>query len=457
MFVDNRSVKAIALIIAVIGLAACGSREDVAEDVETLSNPDSAPEYVGESERSEPEDGAEESLVVSGAGVARMDVDSCATFTDINSVDVTKAEADFSSPLPIETLGTVNNLNAPYPDNWVVIHDANFHSMIDGRFVVFDVSAEARGMKGSFHGGRIGGFEISQERQEAYVATTYHSRGITGERTDILAVHDLCTFKKKAEMVLPPILSTMTPMKNRVRLSGDESFAFAYNFTPASSVSVIDVDQLTVLNEVQIPGCALIYPMGKRGFASVCGDGSVSGFVLDKAGKVLSEHRTDKIIDFDGNAMFMKPARFGTTLNFPTFQGDMHQFDLSNGTPKFSGSWSLTTPEEREQNWRPGGWQLVTAHEERGEIFVLMHPEGGEGTHKNPGIEIWVFDEKTGDRKRKIELSLPAVSIVATRDFLVATNVEMALDVYRLSDGALARTVGGAAHTPLLVYTSDAR
>ena len=130
----------------------------------------------------------------------------------------------------------------------------------------------------------------------------------------------------------------------------------------------------------------------------------------------------------------------------------MQRFQLSDEGVKHIAAYPLTTAEEKAANWRPGGWQLITAHEERGEVFVLMHPNGQEGTHKNPGLEIWVFDADTGEKKRVLPLQLPAVSIAATADYIIATNVEMNLDVYDIKTGDYVRLIGQTAHTPLLVY-----
>jgi methylamine dehydrogenase heavy chain len=47
--------------------------------------------------------------------------------------------------------------------------------------------------------------------------------------------------------------------------------------------------------------------------------------------------------------------------------------------------------------WRPGGVQIGAVHQSFGKLFVPMH-HGGEGTHKEGGSEIWVFDLKSHQR-----------------------------------------------------------
>jgi len=48
-------------------------------------------------------------------------------------------------------------------------------------------------------------------------------------------------------------------------------------------------------------------------------------------------------------------------------------------------------------HWRPGGQQLAAIHGALGRLYVPMH-SGGEGSHKQGGSEIWVFDLKTHHR-----------------------------------------------------------
>jgi methylamine dehydrogenase heavy chain len=41
--------------------------------------------------------------------------------------------------------------------------------------------------------------------------------------------------------------------------------------------------------------------------------------------------------------------------------------------------------------WRPGAQQVGALHRGLGRLYVPMH-QGGEGTHKDGGTELWVFD-----------------------------------------------------------------
>ncbi len=360
----------------------------------------------------------------------------------------------YDTPLGEEETGISNTLSVPYDQNWAIIHDANFHSMIDGRFIVFDSDAKSSAYKGTMHGGTVGGLAVSKTRGEIYIATTYHARGISGERTDIIAIHDPVTLEKQSEIIVPAKRGANMPFKNGFRLSGDESLAFNYNFTPAASISVVDMAGRKFLKEIPIPGCTLAYPMGAKGFASLCGDGTMMGVSLDGAGNVVKETRSTQFNNIDDDSLFLKHARFGDTLYFPTFTGYMQPVDLSSDTPTPLEKWSLLTKAERTAHWRPGGWQLI-AGDSAGMLYILMHPDGVEGSQKNGGPEVWVFDVGQKKRVRKIPLKTWGVSVAVVGEKFIVTNAEMQLDIYDVASGIFSHTFGDGIFTPFIVYTGQ--
>ena len=79
-----------------------------------------------------------------------------------------------------------------------------------------------------------------------------------------------------------------------------------------------------------------------------------------------------------------------------------------------------------------------------GRLFVLMHPQGKEGSHKGGGSEVWVFDAEKKMRLARIPLETWGFSIEATRSnpaFLVVTNIDMGTDVYLADSGEHLRTL----------------
>ena len=102
---------------------------------------------------------------------------------------------------------------------------------------------------------------------------------------------------------------------------------------------------------------------------------------------------------------------------------------------------------------------MLASADSAGNLYFLMHPEGYDGSHKDPGVEVWVFDSESGQRTSRIALALPALSINVTRDdepLLVATNVNMEVDVYDARSGEHVRTLGNfGQETPLTLWVAQ--
>ena len=58
-------------------------------------------------------------------------------------------------------------------------------------------------------------------------------------------------------------------------------------------------------------------------------------------------------------------------------------------------SWSLLDKSGKDRGWRPGGYNLLAVNRANKRLYVGMHPNGAEGTHKTPAAEIWVYDLTT--------------------------------------------------------------
>ena len=43
----------------------------------------------------------------------------------------------------------------------------------------------------------------------------------------------------------------------------------------------------------------------------------------------------------------------------------------------------------QDRGWRPGGYNLLAVNRANKRLYVGMHPNGAEGTHKTPAAEIW--------------------------------------------------------------------
>ncbi len=357
--------------------------------------------------------------------------------------------------LPTEPMPHVESLSADYPQSLIFVHDANFDALIAARVVLVDVASDTRNYKGALDASQFASFTESGEREELYVAETFYSRGTRGERTDVLTIYDKENLAPIDEISLPGgKRGQVVVNRYSIQLVDQDRFMFLFNFTPAASVLMLDMVNRTILSETSIPGCALIYPTGKRGFSSLCSNGSMYSAQFDAKGQLIHQERIDPFFNVDNDPLFDKPVFIGHTAYFPSFHGMMQAIDLSDKTPRPGKPWSLLSEAEQQENWRPGGWQVASVSEE-GMIYVLMHPGGANGSHKDGGSEIWTFNPKTQKRINRLKLKNWGVSIELTSGdtpYIVVTNADMQLDIYAAKTAKWIKMIGGTAAMPLNLH-----
>ncbi|MDE0154015.1 MAG: amine dehydrogenase large subunit [Gammaproteobacteria bacterium] len=361
--------------------------------------------------------------------------------------------------LPVETIPNVETLPASYPDTWVYAHDTNFFSLSDAKVVLIDVAAENRNYKGSIPSSHFPSFLAATTRPEVYVAESLYSRRMRGERTDLVTIYDKVNLAPVGEVVLPGAKRGMiVTHKNTLQFLDNEKLLLVYNFTPSTSVSVVDIENRAFLAEVGIGGCVMIYPSQQRSFGSLCNDNTMLVTHLDEKGMISKQERTPAFFDADTDPIFAKPAVIDGVYYFPSFKGMVHPVDMNAADPGMVDAWSLLQEQDRQENWRPGGWQIATAHEASGRLFMLMHPDGEDGSHKGGGTEVWVFDVDAKKRVGRIVLKEWGVSIEVTKGehpYLAVTNGNMDLDVYSVDTGEWLRFIGGRAfETPFILHAS---
>ena len=363
----------------------------------------------------------------------------------------------YPTPLASEEMllnESIDDVNAGY----VFVHDLNFGSLISGRVIVFDALAENRNFKGQISAGQFAAFGHAPSRNELYVAETFYSRGVRGDRTDLLAIYDANSLDIEHEIILPNNNRGLNvPLKGNMKISQDESFAFIYSFTPSSGVIVVDLNRRRVVNEISIPGCSMIYPFRERGFALHCGDGAMVAYDLDRRGQVVSEHSTEEFHDIDNHPMFLTGARVGDMMYWPTFTGQLVSADFSTSPPTPTDSWNFVG----DTGYLPSGWQLITAAP-TGMLYVIMLADAQPGFHKLGGDEVWEIDPIAKKVVRKIKLNSWAFSIEALKTqepiLIVAapTEVNFSIDVYDLNTEKPIRSIGGfLANTFALLHASE--
>jgi methylamine dehydrogenase heavy chain len=313
-------------------------------------------------------------------------------------------------PLPAEHL-TVTTVPPNNPHRIYVLDDA-FINEIDARVHLFDGDTYRR--LGQIDAGFNPGFNLSPDGKTTVVGTTYFARGSHGARTDVVEFTDNSTLTVTHEIVLPPKRAMTVPTYFNLGYSADSHFLYVSYVTPAASFGVLDPAKGAVIDEIDTAGCVLVIPSGPNRVSSVCESGRLLTVTLDAQGHEASRAMSDAFFDPDTDPVFVQGIPTTDGFAFLSFLGEVHEVDFSGPQPLFHKPWSLLSAADKAQHWRPGGTQVGAVHRKLGKLFVPMH-RGGEGTHKNGGTEIWVFDMKTHERVARWPLApqkLPAVVAV---------------------------------------------
>lgn len=311
--------------------------------------------------------------------------------------------------LPVDTI-TVREL-APATPYRMYLNDAAFPHIIDGKLLVIDGrTLKLEGMIGTAY---VAHTELSPDRQDILVATTYYARLNRGERTDQVEIYDAATLKLKQEIVLPPRRALALPYKGLLRSSADGRYIFVQNATPATSVSVVDRRLGKFVGEVPTPGCWAIYTPASVSdrFSTLCGDGTMLTVILDADGKIKARAKSARFFDADDDALFISAVASGDVQHFVSYTGNVRSVDIVGDTAVAQPAWSLLRKADAKAKWRPGGYQLAALHQASGTLYVGMHRRGAEGSHKNPADEVWAFD--LASRKRVARAAAPGTISLA--------------------------------------------
>jgi methylamine dehydrogenase heavy chain len=345
--------------------------------------------------------------------------------------------AEFPAPLPPDPTLRVDKLPAKYPTGWAFLNYAS------DRIELRNVGSDSREVKAELPGRDSATLLVSDKRPEVYVADTVWSRGVRGTRTDFITVYDSQTLDVAGEIVLPGTKRALiTAMEGMFAFTDDQRMGLVFNFTPAASVTVVDLVKRQPLSEIDIPGCSLVYPSGTRGFSTLCSSGTLLSIRLDANGKVAGRNESKQFNPLDTDPLFTASAMLNGIRYFPSLHGRIQPIDMKTEEVKVLPDWSLVSPAEKAANWRPSGWQVL-ASDDKSLLYVLMQAGAEEGTHKNPATEVWVFNPATKTRVKRMRLVRPGSSIALTHgaEPLVLVQAGERLDVYEPQGGSLVRSL----------------
>jgi methylamine dehydrogenase heavy chain len=345
--------------------------------------------------------------------------------------------ADFPTPLPAETIPKVETLPQKYPADWTFLNYAS------DRIQLRNVGSDSRDVKGELQAHDSATILVSDRRPELYVADTVWSRGNRGVRTDFITIYDRQTLNAVGEIVLPGgKRALITAMEGLTTFTDDQRMELVFNFTPASSVTVVDLVKRQVLGEIEIPGCSLVYPSGSRGFSTLCASGTLLSVRLDANGAVIGRSESKAFNPLDTDPLFTASTTIGGVRYFPSLHGRIQPIDMKSDEVKVLADWPLVGAADQAGHWRPSGWQIVASDEQK-LIYVLMQADAYEGSHKDPAGEVWVYDAAAKSRVKRLRLVRPGSSIALTHtaEPLLLVQAGERLDVYDSRTGSLMRSL----------------
>lgn len=250
-------------------------------------------------------------------------------------------------------------------------------------------------------------------RREFYAAESYFSRGVYGERTDILAIYDFENLSPVAEVVIPNHMARLA-VRRHLGLMNNGRYVAVLNMNPGQSVSIVDVEDRVFVYEASTPGCAVIMPVGESDFLQVCGDGTLQLIQLELSGFEENRVRSEVFFNVIEDPIFDRATRSADGWFLITHAGTIFEVGSDGGEINIGDGWSVL--QDDEEGWRPGGRnEIIAAHQELGLVYVIMH-QGGVDTHHEAGDEIWVLDVNTQRRLHRIELDYTASSIMVTQE-----------------------------------------
>ena len=274
--------------------------------------------------------------------------------------------------------------------------------------------------------------EIDKQRKQFYAPETYYSRGVHGERTDVVAIYDFDNLSPVAEVDIPEKIAVLGFRRHVGMLSGGRHF-LVFNMTPAQSVTVVDVEERTFVGEISTPGCAMIMPVANNDFLMICGDGTLQLIQLDDEGQETNRERSKKFFEVLDDPVFDRPVPTPGGWLLISHSGKAFDVGAEGSKISVSKAWSLLDEEDEEQKWRPGGGEFASLHAPTGLLYVLMHKAEKDYTHHDPGTEIWVMSASDRRRLERIELEVPANSLFVTQTGepkLIVGDEEGGLHVY---------------------------
>ena len=225
-------------------------------------------------------------------------------------------------------------------------------------------------------------------------------------------VYDEVTLAPVAEIEIPPKRAINTLATGNVALSDDDRFLAVFNMTPATSLSIVDVQARALRGRDRD---ARLQPGLRRRPAPL------PDAVRRRRAAARRARRGRPRAQLERSAPFFDPAarsrhREGgarrRALALRLLRGQVHEVDLAGGRAALRRAVAAGRGRRRRAGgWRIGGSPAPGAAPPTRRLFALMH-QGGPDSHKDAGSELWVYDLAQRQRVQRIEVRHPGFEIL---------------------------------------------
>lgn len=297
-----------------------------------------------------------------------------------------------------------------------------------------------------------------------YTYGSYYSRGLYGDRTDLFMVYDAQTAVPIAELELPQMPAGI----GHPGMMGliNNKFVGMWNISPATSVSVVNIEDLSFVGEVSMPSCSGINPQG-QGWISICGDGTALYVELNDSGQVARRVQSRAFFDVFDDAVYDYSVPAADGWMFMSLEGLLRKVTLNGDTLEVSEPFDINPDTNgdvdingvavpNDDHWRVAGSQVFAYHDSEALLATVMHDGGGQEYFDKYGTEIWVFNMKTGNRgiRVKLESGVEARGVLFTPgpDPLMVIGTNQGMQVREPRTGKLLHTIPNASGTMQALY-----
>jgi methylamine dehydrogenase heavy chain len=258
---------------------------------------------------------------------------------------------------------------------------------INGPSSIFILNSDDLSLEGNVGAGTFSQMMFTADHDTLFTSSVYMSRYTYGEVEAVVHEWDPETLTARREFMVNNKLAQTLSQRGVLNITADGSYLILQNATPATSVTVVDLAKGEDLAEVPTPGCWTAYPSAEgAAFSTLCGDGTIHKFTVAD-GTVSKAAKSEKIFDADSDPLFGDAVRVDGNLVYVSYAGSLFVVDDSGDAPALIEKIEFAT-----DGWGPGGYKLMDYHAPSKTLFVLMHADATDGSHKLPAQEIWAID-----------------------------------------------------------------